>query len=447
MLVRQVVRGGRSCIAVTCRGTAGQYLAAALNSGAGSPNLDHMGSDQRHWYIRQRVDLPDSRLSESWKGKGLLRRSSIRMMIVPLIATVSIVILAVLWVGGRKPGVDLLASFMNATLFLAIGIIIREIDFYRSPYRNFRKLFKGIEIKANSDRHESFYVVLPHFRINPEVQSQIEVALDRMDGADKRVFNLYRNPSVFKYMPNHKVTLEVALASNDSEAGILLASAIGRMTQGSFTPIFKTDEGGSVDLDKPAVLLGLYSNAWVHAYWEHERRSQGVLRPLDDQVGFWVRADGKHYKRYLPLGNDDQELADFWTKDSPDISTDYAIVARVRGNSAPNAVWFLCAGIGKAATHGAAQYLSRDSILQQIIEDFSGVPEFALVLQVSARNLADVREVHCWPPGMRSVENDPVKHLLLEASAVGTSVSRSTVVNQGAVSIPPPRTLRRKNAR
>ena len=367
-------------------------------------------------------------------------------MIVPLIATLSIVVLAVLWVGGRKPGVDLLASFMNATLFLAIGIIIREIDFYRSPFRNFRKLFRGIEIKANSDGHESFYVVLPHFRINPEVQSQIEAALDRMDGVDKRVFNLYRNPSVFKYMPKHKVTLDVALASNDSEAGILLASAIGRMTQGSFTPIFKTDEGGSVDLDKPAVLLGLYSNAWVHAYWEHERRSQGVLRPLNDQVGFWVRADDKHYKRYLPLGNDDQELGDFWTKDSPDISTDYAIVARVRGNSAPNAVWLLCAGIGKAATHGAAQYLSRASVLQQIIEDFSGVPEFALVLQVSARNLADVREVHCWPPGIRSVD-DPVKHLLLEASGVGTSVSRSAVINQSAVPIPPPRTLRRKNVR
>ena len=57
MLVRQVVRGGRSCIAVTCRVTAGRYLAAALNSGAGSPNLDHVGSDQRHWCIRQRVDL------------------------------------------------------------------------------------------------------------------------------------------------------------------------------------------------------------------------------------------------------------------------------------------------------------------------------------------------------------------------------------------------------
>ena len=165
-------------------------------------------------------------------------------MIVPLIAIGSIIVLAVLWAGGRKPGVDLLASFMNATLFLAVGIIIREIDFYRSPYRNFRKLFKGIEIKANSDGHESFYVVLPHFRINPEVQSQIEAALDRMDGADKRVFNLYRYLSCIQITPKHKVTLDVALASNDSEAGILLASAIGGMTQGSFTPIFKTDEGG-----------------------------------------------------------------------------------------------------------------------------------------------------------------------------------------------------------
>ena len=27
------------------------------NSGAGSANLDHVGSDQRHWCIRQRVDL------------------------------------------------------------------------------------------------------------------------------------------------------------------------------------------------------------------------------------------------------------------------------------------------------------------------------------------------------------------------------------------------------
>jgi hypothetical protein len=329
---------------------------------------------------------------------------------------ISILVLAALWLDGRKPGVDLLASFTNATLFLAIGIIIREIDFYRSPYRNFRKMFPGVQRKLDSDGHESFYVVLPHFRINPEFQSQVETALDRMGGTDKRVFNLYRNPSVFKYMPKHKVTLDVALASNDSEAGILLASAIARATQGSFTPIFKTDESSSVDLDKPAVLLGLYSNSWVHAYWEHERRSQGVFRPLDDQVGFWVRSGESSYKRFLPLGSNDQELADFWTKDSPDISTDYAIVARVRGNNAPNAVWLLCAGIGKAATHGAAQYLSRDKVLQKIIEDFADVPEFALVLQVSARNVADVREVHAWPPGLRKIEPDPITHLRREAS-------------------------------
>jgi hypothetical protein len=362
----------------------------------------------------------------------LLKRSAIRRMTVPLIAIISIVVLAVLWLDGRKPGVDLVASFTNATLFLAIGIIIREIDLYRSPYRNFRKMFPGVQRKLDPDGHESFYVVLPHFRINPEFQSQVETALERMGGADKRVFNLYRNPSVFKYMPKHKVTLDVALASNDSAAGILLASAIARVTQGSFTPIFKTDESEAVDLDKPAVLLGLYSNSWVHAYWEHERRSQGVFQPLDDQVGFWARSGERHYKRFLPLGSDDQELADFWTKDSPDIATDYAIVARIRGNSAPNAVWLLCAGIGKAATHGAAQYLSRDKILQSIIEDFAEVPEFALVLQVSARNVADVREVHSWPPGLRKVEADPIAHLQREAPAV------TFPKPPAAVSPPPP---------
>jgi hypothetical protein len=361
----------------------------------------------------------------------LLKRSSIRKMTLPLVAVTSIIVLAMLWLDGRKPGADLIASFTNATLFLTIGIIIREIDLYRSPYRNFRRLFPGVRWKLDPDGHESFYVVLPHFRVNPEFQSQVEIALDRMGGTDKRVFNLYRNPSVFKYMPKHKVTLDVALASNDSAAGILLASAIARATQGTFTPIFRTDEGDSVDLDKPAVLLGLYSNSWIHAYWEHERRSQGVFQPLDDQVGFWVRSGESQYKRFLPLGSDDQELADFWTKDSPDISTDYAIVARVRGNSAPNAVWLLCAGIGKAATHGAAQYLSRDKMLQKITEDFAGVPEFALVLQVSARNVADVREVHSWPPGLRKVEADPITHLQREASTVAP-------LKIQAVTSPPP---------
>jgi hypothetical protein len=76
------------------------------------------------------------------------------------------------------------------------------------------------------------------------------------------------------------------------------------MTQESFTPIFKTDEGGSVDLDKPAVLLGLYSNAWVHAYWEHERHSQGVLRPLNDQVGFWVHVRYSKHLTEAHLGRD-----------------------------------------------------------------------------------------------------------------------------------------------
>jgi hypothetical protein len=71
----------------------------------------------------------------------LLKRSLPCKVAVPLIAMISIIVLAMLWLAGRKPGVDLLASFTNATLFLAIGITIREIDFYRSPYRNFRKMF------------------------------------------------------------------------------------------------------------------------------------------------------------------------------------------------------------------------------------------------------------------------------------------------------------------
>jgi hypothetical protein len=347
-------------------------------------------------------------------------------MIVPFIAVISVAVLAVLWLGGRKPGVDLLASFMNATLFLAIGIIIREINLYRSPFRNFRKLFMGIHGKIDSGGRDSFYVVLPHFRINAEFQREIEAALDGAGGGTKRVFNLYRNPSVFKYMKGHKVTLDVAVASNDAEAGILLAGAIGRMTQGSFTPIIKTDEGKSVDTDKPAVLLGLYSNSWVHAYWERECRSKGLIRPMGDQVGFWVRSGENTYRRYLPLGardplGGDKELEDFWTEDSPDISIDYALVARVRGNSSPNAVWLLCAGIGKAGTHGAAQYLGRDSMLHDIIQDFASVPEFVLVLQVSARNLADVREVYCWPSGLRIVEHDTVKHEEEDASKVPTT--------------------------
>ena len=356
----------------------------------------------------------------------MLKRSSLSRMIIPFVAVISVAVLVVLWLGGRKPGVDLLASFTNATLFLAIGIIIREINLYRSPFRNFRKLFVDIHGKIDSGGRDSFYVVLPHFRINEEFQREIEAALDRVGGGTKRVFNLYRNPSVFRYMKGHKVTLDVAVASNDAEAGILLAGAIGRMTQGSFTPIIKTDDGKSVDTDKPAVLLGLYSNSWVHAYWERECRSKGLFRPMDDQVGFWVRAGENTYRRYLPLGTrdplgGDKELEDFWTEDSPDISIDYAIVARVRGNSAPKAVWLLCAGIGKAGTHGAAQYLSRDSMLQEIIKDFSSVPEFVLVLQVSARNMADVREVYCWPPGLRIVERDTVKHKEEDASKVPTT--------------------------
>src|SRR5690242_16223171 len=107
----------------------------------------------------------------------LLKRSWIRKAAVPLVALISVIVLGMLWLGGRKPGADLIASFTNATLFLAVGIIIREIDFYRSPYRNFRRLFPGAQWKLDPDGHESFYVVLPHFRVNPEFQNQVEVAL------------------------------------------------------------------------------------------------------------------------------------------------------------------------------------------------------------------------------------------------------------------------------
>lgn len=340
------------------------------------------------------------------KREAMVQRFGTRRLLAPILVLLCATALIILWLDGKKPGIDLLASFVNAALFLALGIIVRDINLYRSSYKSFIEVFHGIESKLSSNGHGSFYVVLPQFRINPDVQRKIEAALESIDGPGKRIFDLYRNQSVYKYMPNHKVTLDFALAGNDSEAGILLASAIGALTQGSFTPIFKTDEGQSVDLDRPAILLGLYSNSWVHAYWDHVRHSAGVFRPLNEQVGFWVRSGKDSYKRFLPLGRDDQELADFWTQDSPDISTDYAIVARVRGNTAPNSVWLVCAGIGKAGTKGAAQYLTRDSVLRQIVKDFSESPEFALVLEVSARNISDAREVHCWPAGLRKVEED-----------------------------------------
>jgi hypothetical protein len=356
----------------------------------------------------------------------VIRRLGVRRLLAPILAFISAVTLIILWTGGQKRGIDLLASLVNALLFLAVGIVIRDINLYKSSYRSFLKIFLGVQEKFRDEGDGSFYVVLPHFTINPDVQKYINSVLNSRDGASKRVFDLYRNPSVYRYMRNHKVTLDVALAGTDSEAGILLATAVGKLTQGSFTPIFMTDEIESVKFDKPAILLGLYSNAWVHAYWEHMRRSGGVFKPLENQVGFWVRSGPSSCKKFLPLDEDDHQLVDFWAQDSPDIATDYAVVARVRGNTAPtarNAVWIVCAGIGKAGTHAAAQYLTRESVLHQIISDFSDVPEFALVLEVSARNPVDTREIHSWPPGLRKVENDSIQRSecsLLEASPDGS---------------------------
>src|SRR5262249_55051896 len=122
-----------------------------------------------------------------------------RRLVAPSIALVCVIALVLVWFFARKPVADLLASVANATLFLAVGGILREVASYNSPYRAFRRIFFGIDQRYTAEGRESFYVVLPHFELNPDVQRYIVDELS-VRGQPRRQFDLYRNPSVYRYM-------------------------------------------------------------------------------------------------------------------------------------------------------------------------------------------------------------------------------------------------------
>ena len=273
------------------------------------------------------------------------QRWTIRILLLPLAACSAIIGLIVIWQLHGRSGDELLASLFNAGFFLVLGLMIQSLSSFRSPHRVFRRVFR--QAPHPGSRRDSFYVITPHF--TPRETGRIEAYAE----AESKFFN----PSI---RVRHKVTLDVVVAGNDAESAGALGSGIVKMTQGFHSPEFRTD-AGDIQLDRPAVLFGLYSNSWVRSYWDYVKYEHGILKPHIGQPGFWVRSSGRAYKRILPLDKDDNEISDFWKPDAPIIDRDYTVLCRVRGNRRPSAVWIICTSIGPAGTRDVVKYLTSDT--------------------------------------------------------------------------------------
>lgn len=333
-----------------------------------------------------------------------LQRWVIRIVLLPLAACCAIIGLIIIWQLHGRSGDELIASLLNAGFFLVLGLMIQSLSSFRSPHRVFRRVFR--QTPHTGSRRDSFYVVIPHFtsretgvnggRAESESRffnSTIR-ARRRAEGEGK-----FFNPSI---SVRHKVTLDVVVAGNDAESAGALGSGIVKMTQGYHSPEFRTD-AGVVELDRPAVLFGLYSNSWVRSYWDYVKREHGVLKPHAGQAGFWARSSDSAYKRILPLDKDGNEIDDFWKPDAPVIDRDYTVLCRVRGNRRSSAVWIICTSIGPTGTRDVVKYLTGDGYLEEIFRDFKDDDEFILVFEVSVTNKHNIREVHCWPLDRRHV--------------------------------------------
>ena len=93
----------------------------------------------------------------------MVQRFGTRRLLAPILVLLCATALIILWLDGKKPGIDLLASFVNAALFLALGIIVRDINLYRSSYKSFIEVFHGIESKLSSNGHGSFMLYCHSF--------------------------------------------------------------------------------------------------------------------------------------------------------------------------------------------------------------------------------------------------------------------------------------------
>lgn len=314
------------------------------------------------------------------------QRWTVRILLLPLAACCAIVGLVIIWQLHGRSGDELIASLLNAGFFLLLGLMIQSLNSFRSPHRVFRRVFH--QPPNLSSRRDSFYVITPHFTSQETGINKAQAGgSKRRSGTEVKFFN----PSI---KVRHKVTLDVVIAGNDAESAGALGSGIVKMTQGFHSPEFRTD-AGTVQLDRPAVLFGLYSNSWVRSY--------GMLKPHTGQAGFWARSSDHAYKRILPLDKNDNEISDFWNKNAPSIDRDYTVLCRVRGNRRPSAVWIICTSIGPTGTRDVVRYLTSDSYLEEIFRDFRNDEEFILVFEVSVTNEHNIREVHCWPPGRRQV--------------------------------------------
>jgi hypothetical protein len=301
---------------------------------------------------------------------------------------------------------EIVLSATLALLFFCIGGL-REYGWVlraRDPSVLFARMFR---LKAASRRPTTFAVVIPQFRIS--------------GSSDASIGGLLYNPTIGRDTP---IVVDEMISRNDSRTGGRIGSVIAGMTNGIYRPEFVGDDQlDTALLDAPSVVVGSYSNSWVRSYWNHCEQSgrRAIFGPSSNH-GFIVHPEDGD-RELLPEDAAGTAIANFYDSDKPQIEWDYGVFARVRGYSAKDANWLVCAGIGSAATDGIGIYLStladgRFPNLWYILEHYKDVDEFVVVFRVSARYVHNVTEVMRLPaPRVRRPTRLPHQRGSEEASS------------------------------
>jgi hypothetical protein len=323
----------------------------------------------------------------------------VRSAVAPLtaiLALLAIVALAIVDGEWSSP----LRSFFNALLFLAVGYLIRDRTQLTPPYARFRELFfpSLSDVPSEIQERRAFYLVLPTFTATGPADV------------------VFQNPhlEVGEHKVRHQITLDAILAQNDSESAGFVADAITRYTRGVYRPEYLTDV--EPNDGRPAVLFGLYSNAWIERYWwDYNRNGEPILRPLPGQVGFSVRddsPDSKGYREFKPLRADDEPMSNFW-KNPAELAFDFALIARlrVRLHADHDGVrQLLCTSIGPAGTIAVARLLSDPKWFGRMLREFRDADEFAVVFRVEVARSGSARPwpvfSYPWRPNILTVQGD-----------------------------------------
>lgn len=228
----------------------------------------------------------------------------------------------------RSENIDQWQSVLTAvgTSFLFVFLLDSIVRFVeRTNQRAFRRFF-GVS--------GGLKLVYPTFRLSDESKEAIKFV------ANIEEMNIYskKNP---QFDGNYFIDLPYAVAANDLQGAVILASVLGKYTQGSVDLI--TDGSAVRENAKNSMIsFGLTSNDLTFLYL---RRCGDCLFDINDEEGkTYIAAKIDGSVQSFPY--DDKEQHGIILKHTPYPDTH------------PEIIWFLCGGLKAAGTPAAAWHLA-----------------------------------------------------------------------------------------